>query len=137
MKIILMSDSHGRNDRVEEVIQLHPDADAYFHCGDIECDPYTFPNVRVVCGNNVEPLNYTARDHCPKCLSSIHVDINPGDRACSCLGILEPTKIEKGKKDTLKIVYKCNLCGEIKKNKAAIDDNYDKILKIMSDSANF
>lgn len=52
MKIILMSDSHGRNDRVEEVIQLHPDADAYFHCGDIECDPYTFPNLRVVCGNN-------------------------------------------------------------------------------------
>ena len=47
-----MSDSHGRNDRVEEVIQLHPDADAYFHCGDIECEPYTFPNLRVVCGNN-------------------------------------------------------------------------------------
>lgn len=85
-----------------------------------------------VCLSKVNTLNYTARDHCPNCLSSIHIDINPGDRACSCLGTLEPIGIDKGKKDTLKIVYKCNKCGEIKRNKAAIDDNYDLILKIMS-----
>ena len=86
----------------------------------------------LVCNNDVLPLNYTARDHCPKCLCSIHIDINPGDRACSCLDILEPIGIEKAKKDIWKIVYKCNKCGEIKRNKAAIDDNYDKILEIMS-----
>ena len=35
-----------------------------------------------VCGDEVKALGYTARDHCPNCLASKHVDINPGDRAC-------------------------------------------------------
>ena len=86
----------------------------------------------IVCKKQVKKLNYTARDHCPYCLSSIHVDINPGDRNCKCLGILKPIDIEKGKKDTFKIVYKCEKCGIIKRNKAAFDDDYDKILETMS-----
>ena len=85
-----------------------------------------------VCGKSVSKLEYTARDHCPYCLSSKHLDNMPGDRASKCKGILEPIDIEKGKKDSLKIVYKCNKCGIIKKNKSAIDDNYDLILNIMS-----
>ena len=28
----------------------------------------------VVCNKKVEPLSYTARDHCPNCLCSLHVD---------------------------------------------------------------
>lgn len=52
MKVILMSDSHGRNSRIDEILELHPDADAYFHCGDIECDEFYYPNIRTVCGNN-------------------------------------------------------------------------------------
>ena len=32
------------------------------------------------CHQKVSKLNYTARDHCPYCLYSIHIDINPGDR---------------------------------------------------------
>lgn len=86
----------------------------------------------VVCGSKVEPLNYTARDHCPNCLCSLHIDENPGDRLCKCFGILRPIAIEKGKKDTLKILYRCDKCGRLKKNKMAIDDNYDLILKVMS-----
>ena len=85
-----------------------------------------------VCGKNVTKLGVTARDHCPYCLSSKHLDINPGDRESNCHGILKPIDIEKGKKDTLKIIYKCNKCGIIKKNKTALDDNYDLILNIMS-----
>lgn len=88
----------------------------------------------LVCGLNVNPLGYTARDHCPNCLSSIHIDNNPGDRSCNCKGILKPIGIDKDKKDTLKIVYKCCKCGMIKRNKTARDDNYDMILKIMRDS---
>ena len=87
----------------------------------------------IVCGKYVDKLNYTARDHCPYCLSSIHIDINPGDRSSDCLGILVPIDIEKSKKDTYKIIYKCNKCGMIKKNKTANDDNFDKILEIMKD----
>ena len=30
-----------------------------------------------VCGSDVKKLGYTARDHCPNCLCSKHVDINP------------------------------------------------------------
>ncbi len=85
----------------------------------------------LVCKEEVKPLNYTARDHCPYCLCSLHVDDNPGDRLCSCHGILKPIYVEKAKKDTLKIVYRCDKCGMIKKNKSATDDNYDLILEIM------
>ena len=81
------------------------------------------------CGNKVEKLNYSSRDHCPHCLYSKHVDINPGDRANTCLGMLKPIEIEKYK-DTYKIVYKCEKCKEIHKNIIAKDDNYDTILKI-------
>lgn len=87
-----------------------------------------------VCGEKVMPLGYTARDHCPNCLSSIHIDNNPGDRSCTCKGILRPISVEKGKKDTWKIIYKCDKCGMIKKNKTAVDDNYDLILKIMGNN---
>ena len=85
-----------------------------------------------VCGMSVAPLGYTARDHCPNCLCSIHVDDNPGDRLCKCFGILRPIGVEKGKKDTMKIIYRCDKCGMIKKNKMANDDNYDLILQVMS-----
>ncbi len=85
----------------------------------------------VVCNSKVEPLSYTARDHCPKCLCSVHVDINPGDRAQDCKGILRPIRIEKGTIDTLKIVYRCEKCGMQKTKNAAIDDDYDKILEVM------
>lgn len=85
-----------------------------------------------VCGKKVEKLGYTARDHCPFCLCSLHVDENPGDRNCNCLGILRPIAIEKAKKDQYKIVYICDKCKMQKKNIAAKDDNFDKILEIMS-----
>lgn len=85
-----------------------------------------------VCKKSVSKLLYTARDHCPYCLSSKHLDVNPGDRSADCGGKLIPIDIEKGKKDILKIVYKCDKCGIIKKNKMAEDDNFDLILEIMS-----
>lgn len=83
------------------------------------------------CGTEVSPLGYTARDHCPKCLYSIHIDNNPGDRSNTCLGDLVPINIEKFK-DTYKIIYKCNKCNEIKKNIMADDDDFNVILKITS-----
>ena len=84
----------------------------------------------LVCHKYVEPLNYTARDHCPNCLYSLHLDDNPGDRLNTCHGLLKPIDIEKYK-DTYKIIYKCLKCGLIKKNIIAKDDNFDTIIKIM------
>jgi len=84
-----------------------------------------------VCGKNVEKLGYTARDHCPYCLSSKHVDINPGDRMEDCHGILKPIAIEKFK-DSYKIVYRCEKCNKIRKNIMASNDNMDLIIEIMT-----
>lgn len=82
------------------------------------------------CGNQVEALFKTARDHCNKCLYSKHIDIFPGDRACECKGLLKPIAIEKFK-NTYKIIYKCEKCAMIHKNIMAVDDDFDEVLKIM------
>ena len=81
------------------------------------------------CKNLVKKLEYSARDHCPNCLYSKHVDINPGDRLNTCLGLLKPIGIEKYR-DTYKIIYKCLKCGEIHKNIMANDDNMDLIIEL-------
>ena len=81
------------------------------------------------CGHIVDKLNYTARDHCPNCLWSKHVDINPGDRLNECNGLMKPIGIEKYK-NTYKIIYKCTKCNQIHKNIMADDDNYDLIIKL-------
>ncbi len=77
------------------------------------------------CGYDVEPLGYTSRDHCPNCLYALHVDINPGDRASNCKGILKPIDFENFK-GGYKIIYKCDKCNMIRKNIFAKDDNFDE-----------
>lgn len=81
------------------------------------------------CNKEVKPLGYSSRDHCPYCLYSKHVDINPGDRLNPCKGLLKPIQIEKFK-DTYKIVYKCDKCNELHKNIIAKDDDMNEIIKI-------
>ncbi len=82
------------------------------------------------CGLNVKSLGYTARDHCPKCLYSRHVDINPGDRLETCQGMLIPIAIEKHKKAAYKIIYQCEKCERIRKNIMVEDDNMDLIIAL-------
>lgn len=81
------------------------------------------------CGREVSPLGYTSRDHCPYCLYSKHVDINPGDRANPCKGLLVPVGVEKFK-DTYKILYKCSKCHQTHKNILAKDDDMEELIKI-------
>ncbi|MCK5286045.1 MAG: RNHCP domain-containing protein [Candidatus Pacebacteria bacterium] len=81
------------------------------------------------CGAEVKGDGYT--NHCPNCLWSKHVDINPGDRASNCKRLMEPIEIEK-KADEIIITHKCLECGHIKKNKSTPNDNYDKILEIIN-----
>lgn len=87
------------------------------------------------CKKEVQPLSYTSRDHCPYCLYSKHVDINPGDRLNTCLGLLKPIGIEKFK-NTYKIIYKCDKCNMIHKNIMANDDNMDLIIDLSIEKAN-
>ena len=71
------------------------------------------------CGREVLPLGYTSRDHCPFCLWSLHVDVNPGDRANTCGGEMEPISCVPDAKKGYIIVYRCTKCGEIHRNRAA------------------
>ena len=88
------------------------------------------------CGKNVVKLNYTARDHCPYCLYSKHVDIMPGDRLNDCMGLLKPITIEKFK-DTYKIVYKCLKCNQIHKNIMANDDDNNLIIELSTKNVKY
>ena len=74
------------------------------------------------CGFEVMPLGKTSRNHCPKCLCSLHVDVLPGDRACECGGIMRPDSAEPDPKKGYIITHKCSKCGFVGKNKAALDD---------------
>lgn len=85
------------------------------------------------CKATVPPLtNGSYRNHCPFCLHSLHVDISPGDRANLCQGILRPIEVIYSAKKGWVIIHKCNKCGEIKRNKAALNDecpdNYEEIV---------
>jgi DNA-directed RNA polymerase subunit RPC12/RpoP len=81
------------------------------------------------CQKEVKKSTYTARDHCPYCLYSKHVDINPGDRQNTCLGLLKPIGIEKFK-DRYKIIYQCEKCGEIHKNITEREDDINTIIQL-------
>ena len=81
------------------------------------------------CNENVTTLKYTARDHCPTCLYSKHVDILPGDRQNECHGLLKPIGIEKYR-NTYKIIYQCEKCHQKHKNIMANDDNMDLIIEL-------
>ena len=84
------------------------------------------------CGKEVHKLGYTARDHCPYCLYSKHLDINPGDRQEECHGLLEPVGAELDSKKGYVIIFKCKKCGKIRRNKAAKDDNMDLLIDLSS-----
>ena len=71
------------------------------------------------CGKEVLPLGYTSRNHCPFCLCSLHVDVNPGDRANPCKGRMEPIGAVTDPRKGFIILHRCEKCGEIHRNKAA------------------
>ncbi|HMB17509.1 MAG TPA: RNHCP domain-containing protein [Candidatus Paceibacterota bacterium] len=82
------------------------------------------------CGTKVKGNGYT--NHCPHCLVSRHVDINPGDRKNDCGGLMDPIDIEKENGEYI-IIHKCKKCGEEKRNKVAKEDNL-KLIKEISQS---
>lgn len=82
------------------------------------------------CGKKVLKLGYTSRDHCPHCLYSKHVDNMPGDREAECRGLLKPIQVELDSKKGYVIIYKCEKCGAIRKNKSAIDDDMDLLIQL-------
>ncbi|NMB18440.1 MAG: metallophosphoesterase [Erysipelothrix sp.] len=52
MKIVVCGDNHGLISPLEEILNKHPDADAYIHCGDSELPPEYLERFHAVTGNN-------------------------------------------------------------------------------------
>ena len=87
------------------------------------------------CGYEVKPLGTSSRDHCPRCLCSIHIDINPGDRANVCLGLLRPVQVVTDPKKGYVIIYRCEKCGATVRCRAAYPakvqpDDIDLLIKL-------
>lgn len=61
MEIVVVSDSHGKNEVFSKLRELHPHADAYISCGDTECDPSFLDGFVSVLGNNDRNYDYPKR----------------------------------------------------------------------------
>lgn len=81
-----------------------------------------------MCGAHVHGNGYT--NHCPECLTSKHVDIMPGDRACECAGLMPAVGLET-KNGEFVLVQKCQKCGHMRRNKIWENDNR-KALRALS-----
>jgi DNA-directed RNA polymerase subunit RPC12/RpoP len=87
------------------------------------------------CGADVEALgNGGYRNHCPRCLWSVHVDEAPGDRASSCGGALAPVAVDYRANKGFVVIHHCERCGVLRRNKAAPDD-VDALLALMAASS--
>ena len=82
------------------------------------------------CGKEVEPLGYSSRNHCPFCLYSRHLDINPGDRASECKGLMRPSAVTVSSKKGFIITHKCTVCGAERNNKMQADDDTALLIKL-------
>ncbi len=79
------------------------------------------------CGANVRGNGYT--NHCPHCLYSKHVDINPGDRSADCGGLMEPVGLEL-KDGKYILVHRCVKCGFVRRNKVVDADDFNAVLEL-------
>lgn len=52
MKVIIVSDTHGRFNKLEKIRERHQDADLFIHCGDCETDDEYLYGFIAVRGNN-------------------------------------------------------------------------------------
>ena len=84
------------------------------------------------CGREVVPTGAGSnhRNHCPNCLCSQHLDIEPGDRAADCGGLMEPIAVWVRKNGEWAIIHRCRICGALSSNRIAADDNPMKLMSL-------
>lgn len=85
-----------------------------------------------VCGRLVVPNGAVSdhRNYCPYCLTSMHLDIEPGDREADCGGAMEPVAVWVRKNGEWAIIHRCKICGALSSNRIAADDNPMKLMSI-------
>jgi len=79
------------------------------------------------CGQEVKGAGYT--NHCPKCLWSKHVDIDPGDRLEACGGLMRPVDLYLKHQNWI-ITHQCQKCGLKKRNKIDKSDNFNEAIRL-------
>jgi rubrerythrin len=79
------------------------------------------------CGTLVRGSGYT--NHCPQCLWSQHVDVNPGDRTAECGGAMEPIGALPVSGEIV-VVQRCLRCGHTRRNRAAPNDDRHALLAL-------
>ena len=84
------------------------------------------------CGVFTKGDGYT--NHCPKCLWSKHVDVNPGDRANACGGLMKPVRTE-GTVARYFIIHKCERCGAETRTIFGKNDSTEALLAVAKDAA--
>jgi hypothetical protein len=84
------------------------------------------------CGRPVVPQGAGSghRNHCPNCLTSLHVDNEPGDRAADCGGLMEPISVWVKKGGEWAVIHRCKRCGCLNQNRSAADDNPLKLMSL-------
>ena len=85
-----------------------------------------------VCGRQVVPAGAGSdhRNHCPNCLSSLHVDVEPGDRQSDCGGIMDAVAVWVRKGGEWAVIHRCRRCGALSSNRTAADDTPMKLMSI-------
>ena len=88
--------------------------------------------VCAVCGRTVvaEGSGVNHRNHCPNCLSSLHLDDQPSDREADCGGIMDAVAVWVRKNGEWAIIHRCRRCGKLSSNCVAADDNPMKLMSI-------
>ena len=103
-----------------------------FEKGYYRTHPCTESFVCKVCGRTVVAggAGSEHRNHCPYCLSSQHLDVEPGDRAADCGGAMEPITVWVRKNGEWAIIHRCRICGTLSSNRIAADDNPMKLMSL-------
>ena len=84
------------------------------------------------CHAQISGNGYT--NHCTQCPWAKHVDINPGDRAASCGGLMKPTALENENGEYV-ITHTCITCQYKKRNKISSNDNFDVVVQVATELA--
>lgn len=86
----------------------------------------------IACGREVTGDGYT--NHCPACLTSVHVDVNPGDRAAGCGWPMPAVAARRDGWRAIRILHRCAGCGHEKWNRAAVDDDPEELGRLLASS---
>lgn len=72
-------------------------------------------------------------NHCSTCLTSKHVDVNPGDRSEICGGLMRPVSVN-GSHGRWRLTHRCERCGIERVNFARSQETV-AVIQLMRDLA--